>query len=347
VDSAEVRSGPSENETYFYTTNLLHRGTAVEVVETRSEGWLAIRAPGGSTSLIESRFVKRIGTTANHVVVHVQPVPIYAASLRPRDGYQQSKCALEDGTQVQQKGSVVRLQDKEFLPIVPPERELRFIREKDLTKSSGEGYSSLPTQLTQQSSAGIGPANGKQSPLPISDAPSANPGQSAESLHRQAIEADRAGNLAEAISLYTQLAERTKLSHPRVYTETIRRRDYLQSQIGAKVGTPRVSLRAPSAPGETQGKNMTQQTGGSAPWNRNSDDNGVRGVLRRSEQRADHTLYRLDDPATSWPKLYVEAGPGVNLAQYEGKIVSLSGRTTYDGMLRAARMVVREAALAP
>jgi hypothetical protein len=54
--TADVRSGPS-SEPLYYVTNRLRQGDRVEVVEKKGE-WLAIKAPPGSVSWVNKRFLR-------------------------------------------------------------------------------------------------------------------------------------------------------------------------------------------------------------------------------------------------------------------------------------------------
>ncbi|MDZ4783734.1 MAG: hypothetical protein SGJ19_26095, partial [Planctomycetia bacterium] len=55
-DGAPVHSGPGRN---YYETGRLHRGAEVEVYRHDQGGWLAIRPPDGSFSLVGSRYLKQ------------------------------------------------------------------------------------------------------------------------------------------------------------------------------------------------------------------------------------------------------------------------------------------------
>jgi SH3-like domain-containing protein len=130
ADDVEVRSGPGED---FYPTDKLQKGEMVEVYRRDAGGWCAIRPPEGSFSWISGRVLKL--QDGNLAVVKEDDVASRVGS---------SLSNVRDVIQVRMhKGETVELLDsKETLggksqvwyKIAPPSGEFRWISEKFLTK---------------------------------------------------------------------------------------------------------------------------------------------------------------------------------------------------------------------
>ncbi|MGA2060418.1 MAG: SH3 domain-containing protein [Thermoguttaceae bacterium] len=130
ADDVEVRSGPGED---FYPTDKLQKGETVEVYRRDAGGWCAIRPPEGSFSWISGRVLKL--QDGNIAVVKEDDVASRVGS---------SLSNVRDVIQVRMhKGEAVELLDSKETPggksqvwykIAPPSGEFRWISEKFLTK---------------------------------------------------------------------------------------------------------------------------------------------------------------------------------------------------------------------
>ena len=130
ADDVEVRSGPGED---FYPTDKLQRGEMVEVYRRDAGGWCAIRPPEGSFSWISGRVLKL--QDGNIAVVKEDDVASRVGS---------SLSNVRDVIQVRMhKGEAVEILDSKETPggksqvwykIAPPAGEFRWISEKNLDK---------------------------------------------------------------------------------------------------------------------------------------------------------------------------------------------------------------------
>jgi hypothetical protein len=333
---AEVRSKNSDNPE-FYVTNRLPKGTRVEVTAEEPGGWLAIKAPQGSFSYINTRFIKSLDPNGPFRVCNLPgvKVPVFVGSEVLTSRPTVAGCTLEQGAQLYSIGRTVNDQDGTWLQIRPPDRERRYIRAAFVAKVAPDGFAHST----------FSPTGGK---LVASTAPSANPGSSPGDLVRRAREAELAGQTAEAIKLYTQAGTDTATTHPAFSAQSLRYAQWLQDELRRKppaVTVARtsatVALGAPAAPGATAAvsvpapstfvstPNMPSPRVGNAQWL------SYRGVLRRSgHSTVGVQLYTLDDPLTLAPLIEVRPVRGVNLDAYLTHTVTLSGWTYYRGDLR-------------
>ena len=126
----EVRSGPGED---FYPTDKLQKGEAVEIYRRDAGGWCAIRPPEGSFSWVSGRVLKF--EDGNIAVVKEDDVASRVGS---------SLSNVRDVIQVRmRKGEAVEILDSKESPggksqawykIAPPSGEFRWISEKYLSK---------------------------------------------------------------------------------------------------------------------------------------------------------------------------------------------------------------------
>jgi SH3-like domain-containing protein len=152
ADDVEVRSGPGED---FYPTDKLQKGEMVEVYRRDSGGWCAIRPPEGSFSWISGRVLKL--QDGNLAVVKEDDVASRVGS---------SLSNVRDVIQVRMhKGEAVEILDSKetsggksqvWYKIAPPSGEFRWISEKFLTKDRPRdalrGGGSADSALGQDSS---------------------------------------------------------------------------------------------------------------------------------------------------------------------------------------------------
>jgi hypothetical protein len=183
VPQAQVWCGPSTSDG-LYPTNVLRQGDRVQVERELESGWLVIRPPAGSFSWINNRFVQYISSKyANYVVTYDgHDVPVLIGSSLKTDRPSKIGVKLPRGAQVRVIGRGMTDEEGTWLPIDPPEGEVRYLRKEAVAKPAG----------VLQTSA---------------SAKAAVPPPDADTLWRDAERADQAGRLADAVRLY-RLARR-------------------------------------------------------------------------------------------------------------------------------------------
>ncbi len=365
-----VRSGPSDSE-QFYPTNRLVRGTKVEVIQSLEGGWLKITPPEHSFSYISTRFLEHVSPNEPNYVVALAnvEVPVYIGSEMVNKRPTIVGCKLKRGTQVRSAGKALSEGGDTFMPIEPPPGEGRFIR--------AEAVSPTPPSLAGAVAA-AGPANGAagphssftpSGPLPPSNAPSANPAVSPLVLWQQAMATYNAGQAAEAIRLFNQIAVVAAVSDPRTAGFARQWADYLQyghqaygsggaaapanpvSTGGAMVGRTyaldsdaagAVRLNAPtgartvandSAAGPAHAVNGSGQL--PAGWV------AFRGRLRpagRAVEGVKTYVIEMEERGYVRPVAYVSAGPQIDLASQVGRVIEVWGPAVYRGDLRTNYM---------
>jgi len=141
-DNVEIRSGPGED---FYPTDKLQKGEKVEVYRRAAEGWCAIRPPQGSFSWISGRALKLQDDNLAEVTQD---------NVAARVGSSLSE--VRDVVQVRmRKGEAVEILDSKDDPvgqsqvwykIAPPSGEFRWVLEKYLdTQRPSDTGSNTPS----------------------------------------------------------------------------------------------------------------------------------------------------------------------------------------------------------
>jgi SH3-like domain-containing protein len=347
VDQAEVRSGPSASSE-FYVTNRLRRGQPVEVVAEKEGGWLAIRPPEGSFSYINTRFLRHmVADMPTHVVtLDGVKVPVYMGSEVVNKRPTVVGAWLEPGAQVTSCGKAIADEDGTWMPIESPARETRYIRASAVARTPAE-----QGQIVRASaSAGTSMQSSfTPSRLAPSSAPSANVPLSPEVMFRKAEQAERTGQMAEAIRLYALVAAETAQTRPAYSSMALERARYLQGgsqNYGATVGSAPPATRPVQVGGPTstrsaaaarqvsssftgQPPRINQSRNGSTSWI------SYRGVLRRAGRTVEgQPTFALDDPVTFRPILYVTPARGIDFESNLNRIVTVSGYSFWRGDLR-------------
>ncbi|HWG42380.1 MAG TPA: hypothetical protein VN688_06290 [Gemmataceae bacterium] len=355
VPKAQVWCGPSTSAG-LYPTNELKQGERVQVVEELPSGWLAIRPPAGSFSWINTRFVKHIAAKyTNYVVAYENyPVPVLIGSSVKSERPTKAGVKLPRGAQVRGIPGGHTMTDDEgvWLPIEPPEGEVRYVRKEEAAKPGS------PTRTT------VAAAGSARFAVPPADG---------DALWRDAEKAERAGRLADAIRLY-QLAGDANLAvnHARA-DEAYRRAHWLQ-QANSTTNAPgsgtyfypdrnaaaaqsppngsvytlptnqgganAVHLIGSSSPGAPTGQLVSTQTA-SPRWGgvqSNAYGPPVLGRLRPAHRGVENqrTYLLINDRGV--PLMYVIAQPGVDLTSYLDRNVELCGPIVYWKDLRANLM---------
>jgi hypothetical protein len=376
AETAELRAGPSDKPE-FYVTNHLRRGQPVEVVGEEPGGWLAVRPPEGSFSYINTRFLRHLyADTPNHVVtLDGVAVEVFVGSEVVNRRPTIVGCRLEKGTQVVSRGQPQTDEDGTWMPIEPPARERRYVKSSQVAKQMPE-----PGGAVAAASPGVGAAHSAftpaaNNPAP-SSAPSANPPLTPAQLYQQAQQAERAGQVAEAIRLYALAGAGAAQSQPALSALALERARYLHTghqEYGSGGGIPPAppatatagTARAPASttvvqvspsgagrgidarPASALSSAFTPQPApqrGSSPssWMR------YRGVLRRAGRVVEgQTTYALDDPDTLRPVLYATASGNLRLDAHLNQVVELWGYTVYRGDLKNNLMTVVRIAPSP
>jgi hypothetical protein len=130
TDGAPLRSGPGEE---YYETSRLPAGTAVEVWRAVPDGWLAVRPPRGSFSLVSAADVRVRPDRVAEAVRGQVPVRVGSHPAAARDVVQ---VELEDGERVQVL-ETVSLDGEFWHKIAPPSGEFRWIHEAQVAGPGG------------------------------------------------------------------------------------------------------------------------------------------------------------------------------------------------------------------
>ncbi|HEV3023476.1 MAG TPA: SH3 domain-containing protein, partial [Pirellulales bacterium] len=138
VADVDVRSGPSDK---FYVTGKLKSGDKVQLVVGKTNpGWLAIKPPDGSMSLVEAPFVKIMSSKANGVIdVSPNSVPVRPA---PPGGQFVGQIVDVESTELPAGSQVIIVRDATYDPytkktwytIQPPDRDVRYIPESAVAR---------------------------------------------------------------------------------------------------------------------------------------------------------------------------------------------------------------------
>jgi hypothetical protein len=335
VPHAEVWCGPSTSNG-LYPTNVLLQGDRVQIERELESGWLVVRPPAGSFSWINNRFVQYISSKyANYVVTYDgHDVPVLIGSSLKMDRPNKIGVKLPRGAQVRVIGRAMTDDEGTWLPIEPPEGEVRYLRKEAVAKPGSE------VQTTASAKAPV------QAP-------------DADALWRDAQKADNAGRLADAIRLYRLAGDANLSVNPERADEAYRRAHWIE-QANSSTNSPGGSYYYPDGPSRQPpanvspfvlpinhvGTNVIQPIGGAAAGAANGELVSTRAVstpqqdLHCAKGRLQHAYrnevnrryHLLDDKGH--PVLTVNAGPGVDLSSFDGKNVELSGPLSYVPELR-------------
>lgn len=336
VAQAELWCGPS-TANGLYPTNVLRQGDRVQVERELDSGWLVVRPPAGSFSWINNRFVQYISSKyANYVVTYDgHDVPVLIGSSLKADRPTKIGVRLPRGAQVRVINPRGAITDEEgtWLPIEPPEGEVRYLRKEAVAK---------PGSATQTSSSA-------KAPMLAPDA---------DTLWRDAQKADNAGRLADAVRLYQMAGDANLSINPTRAEEAYKRAHWIQ-QANSSTNAPGGSYYYPDGPTPqpaTQtspfmlptnpvGTNAIQPIG-TRPGTTNAQLVSTRttaaqpSLVHYAKGRLQHAFknevnrrYHLLDNQ-GHPQLSVRAGPGVDLSRFEDHNVELWGQLVYVPELR-------------
>ncbi len=332
VPQAQVWCGPSTSSG-LYPTNMLRLGERVQVERELESGWLVVRPPAGSFSWINNRFVQYISSKyANYVVTYDgNDVPVLIGSSLKGERPSKIGVKLPRGAQVRVVGRTMTDEEGTWLPIEPPEGEVRYIRKESVAKPDD-----LPT--TTASKPTVQAADG-------------------DTLWRDAEKADLAGRSGDAARLYRLAGDANLSVNPPRADEAYRRARWIE-QNNSGIHAPRGSLYYPDGqtpptpntvpihlPVNRVGANVVQPIGGANGGSPNGllVSTGPKPAMGGAAQQVYYEKGRLQSAyksevtrryhlldAQGRPFRSVTAAPGVDLTSYENHNVELWGHLTYD-----------------
>ncbi len=361
LPNAEVRSGPG-SDSKLYGTNNLKAGDVITVVQERPDGWLAIRPPDGSFSWVQSKYLQRIVATQPNYLVQTNDgnkVPVYIGSAVLNTKPTLESARLTRGSQVKSLGAAQSDGKENWIPIVPPENELRYLRCEAIGKQAVQAN---PTPAAVPST----PANPASSNA-IVNANSAVPNCDANQRWSQAISAETAGQSTEAIRLYSQIGQDFACSQPMFASQAYGRAVWLRDCASkgktntvqaCAPGQPKLTNKAlvqavsnsqnnaPTAPiGSAPVANMVPQSNGPSPTPVKSINSGSGsgmgpGFLRKAGRPQSNEPSYYIESQQGRPLIYLAPAPGQNLDLFINQRVEVSGPTTYRSDMRAYVMTV-------
>ncbi len=361
LPNAEVRSGPG-SDSKLYGTNNLKAGDVITVVQERPDGWLAIRPPDGSFSWVQSKYLQRIVATQPNYLVQTNDgnkVPVYIGSAVLNTKPTLESARLTRGTQVKSLGAAQSDGKENWIPIVPPENELRYIRCEAIGKQAVQAN---PTPAAVPAT----PPNPASSNA-IVNANSAVPNCDANQRWSQAISAETAGQSTEAIRLYSQIGQDFACSQPMFASQAYGRAVWLRDCASkgktntvqaCAPGQPKLTNKAlvqavsnlqnnaPTAPiGSAPVANMVPQSNGPSPTPVKSINSGSGsgmgpGFLRKAGRPQSNEPSYYIESQQGRPLIYLAPAPGQNLDLFINQRVEVSGPTTYRSDMRAYVMTV-------
>ena len=361
LPNAEVRSGPG-SDSKLYGTNNLKAGDVITVVQERTDGWLAIRPPDGSFSWVQSKYLQRIVATQPNYLVQTNDgnkVPVYIGSAVLNTKPTLESARLTRGSQVKSLGAAQSDGKENWIPIVPPENELRYIRCEAIGKQAVQAN---PTPAAVPAT----PPNPVSSSA-IVNANSAVPNCDANQRWSQAISAETAGQSTEAIRLYSQIGQDFACSQPMFASQAYGRAVWLRDCASkgktntvqaCAPGQPKLTNKAlvqavsnsqnnaPTAPiGSAPVANMVPQSNGPSPTPVKSINSGSGsgmgpGFLRKAGRPQSNEPSYYIESQQGRPLIYLAPAPGQNLDLFINQRVEVSGPTTYRSDMRAYVMTV-------
>jgi hypothetical protein len=320
----EVRCGAGDKH---YTTSYLNPNEKVLVLREskRYAGWLEIKPPAGSYSLINSRYVTRYGHFIGAVVADEgTPIPTEPGSAVVDVINQKQKCEnekpLSRGTLVvilDDKGSFT--ENGNFLPIQPTPEEVRYI-----PKEAVEG--SVPEPVAAPSSLG-----------------------STAVLIAQADQAFKAHDLRKAQQLYIEAAQASQDLKERAYCGS--QIDVLNNASGASAASQvqQTNLQNPAGNSTSPYRLAVNQTVTNYAGQANNSPGAATtgawskwGFLRPTIYTHEgQPMYRLEDTSGRF-LTYATTSANLTLDRYVNRMICLWGATGYrsDGLMRNNYMVV-------
>jgi hypothetical protein len=365
---AEVRCQPS-TKAEMYATNRLRRGDSIEVVEELPGGWLKIRPPRGSFSWINVNNLYHIAPNQpNEVITTDEPAPVYIGSEVQKGRPTVVGARLKRGTQVRSIGrplagdSTAPGEAGPWMPIEAPEGEFRYIRAEAVAKDRPAVDTVAAARAPNGAPAGstftpLGGALVSATAPPASNA--ITPVPDVQALYGRALEAERAGNLHDAILLWEQVTA-TLQNQGRTQEAgryAARARELRQAPQGGSLTLPSETryptpagqrtdptVRLAAPPGTTPSAGTPANSGPGTLTARGSAASGLPssgpGRLRRAGRAVEYQRTYVLENDQGLPLLYVAPAPGLDLEPYVNHNVELFGHAAYRGDIRAYYMTV-------
>jgi len=218
LPQVEARAGRSLDPK-IYPTNLLRFRETIEVIEEK-DGWVGIKPPPGSFSWIDRAMVDPVaGSNTNYTVTGAKSVPTRIGSAINGETMPTIEgVSLPKGSQVLSFWAPLKEGDKQWLKIEPPEGEVRW-----LPRDAVGGLPSAPSP--PPTTAGTVSSPGGTVPGMLASGSGAFPQASSaiqppitrpapQDLWNQAGQAKASGKTAEALRIYTQIAQDYATTHP-------------------------------------------------------------------------------------------------------------------------------------
>jgi hypothetical protein len=314
VDGVEMRAGGALG---FPAVGQLHKGDTVIVVREEDTGFLAVVPPTSSVSWIKLIQVGKLGgleTGKENVPVTVDGAEVMAGSDKDKKPTNCVTARLPKGTIIEVTGPAVRIDNTSWLPITPPEGDLRWVPKSAVKAGSLTALASPPPYSHDSSTFTIPSADGKTPPAkPVTASlPTA---LTEHRLWGQATQAEKGGDYSTAKSLYARIyqdlwdqkAERDAIVI--CYNRYVRCNEMVKSGSSGPTRTrsdaPPPAVESPSASG--------------AKWS----NPGYLQELQKVYVDGQPVFSLQDDRGTVID--YVTAVSGINLHNYVGKRVQLYG----------------------
>lgn len=356
-----LRAGPSDQ---FPDTGTLKKGATLTVEKEAGNGWLEVSAYG-SVSWVTTQFIEDPApekAAPKNVFVHGEgEVTLAAGKIGVDQPLDIRRVKVPNGTTLLVLGPKVTFNGKTWYMVQSPPGDVRYLPKSavqlekpatnNFTVRINETLTPLPAGASPSTSAtpaggttatntgsGVTPATGDPTSKPTVNHP----------LWAQAEAAERENRLADAVDLYFKLANEMQrpngdydlvnLCFTRVHAIRAKQRGTGSSGTGAPTSTPNV-LKPPvrdevgARPVAKEDRGVKAGVPEALPPAANEKDDRAEwqtGTLRRSNLTPDgpnRQLYMLEAPQ-GLVKMYVTAGPGVDLDRYLGKRVNVLGSTT-------------------
>lgn len=144
ADDAPIHSGPGRN---YYVTGRLRRGAEVEVYRHDADGWLAIRPPDGSFSLVGSRYL-RPGTGGVATVLEDQVGARVGSLESPDRDVVQVRLTRGEEVELLEPAPVKSPNSRQtWYMISPPAGEFRWIHESRIVGGRTAEDAAAPRRL--------------------------------------------------------------------------------------------------------------------------------------------------------------------------------------------------------
>lgn len=222
VPRATVRCGPG---TDYYPTDVLSKGTAVEVYIETDDGWSGIRPPSGSHNWVQADALylmpggRVAEVSADHAPAWIGSEAVKAEKLLYQTQLQKTQTVAILGEAYRAQGDEQKL----WFRIAPPQGEFRWI------KSSMIGVTPVPKEATEEPKSEQPPQVASTKTNPVAKAAYQEPG---ESKLAWSDEADQTKRIEQEIQREQQQAQQSILS---------------KAPASARTQKPQMSSNAPAS----------------------------------------------------------------------------------------------------